>query len=778
MVDVPTYQEDVTAAPPPPLAYSSLPASAFGASITQALGGVADDTQQAAGFMDHIAELHDEAAATNAVQQYSNFSRTTLRGDGQSTLGYLGLQNADALTAAPQVGQSLGDQRDAILATAQNNRQKLMMTQALNAHYQSDMETVASHAQTQTVSYYTQAKGGAISDAANQYAAHMNTGDYAGAQPFKEAAIQQQMALDHFQGISDPHLMADNILGLTTKLHSAVIDGMLAQGNIHDAMAYFGQNQGEMDATTRASVGAKVNTLAIESGALNAADTVANTGSNAGGPGVPANAVPIGANATGPMAQSIRDGIAKLGGDANEQQVAVLTSVHESSLGQNMKNPQSSSAGLFGFTDKAWADQGGGQRGDMATETANFHKQYASVVSTLTTKLGRPPNAFETYFGWQQGATGAATLLAAPPEVNAIAALAPAYNGDTAKATRAIVENGGSANMTAGQFVQAWSTLVMGNTAQASKLVGAQVNPTTGQATPLGDEQSFVDAAMSHNPQPDNPMAARAYRTAAISRYREMHASQTADTQAAWQAVNAVLPTAKSAADLISMVGADAWNTLKPTQQNALTAHFDNGGFPKASDPATYASLVHQSAVDPHGFATASLPIDKLSGEDWHKLVGDQAEIVKNGSLTPEKAVPIAHAMELSARLLGAIGVSQTKNPGQLAQFQVSMQRSMDAFRAQNQKEPSDEDLGRMADGLMLRGGWNTGGNNLFGQPNQQMGRVFQAPAGAPVGPVVPDAAEKRIRADFQTRYGRQPNPSELGQAYTRMHAAGIFTGY
>jgi hypothetical protein len=117
----------------------------------------------------------------------------------------------------------------------------------------------------------------------------------------------------------------------------------------------------------------------------------------------------------------------------------------ESSRGKNMQSPLSSAGGHFAFIDST-AAQYGVNRGDLASEAEGAARIAADARSALVPVLGREPTAGEFYLAHQQGAAGAAGLLANP---NARAA-------DIVGA-RAVSNNGGDpATMTAGDFAQRW----------------------------------------------------------------------------------------------------------------------------------------------------------------------------------------------------------------------------------------------------------------------------------------------------------------------------------
>lgn len=132
-----------------------------------------------------------------------------------------------------------------------------------------------------------------------------------------------------------------------------------------------------------------------------------------------------------------------------------------------------SSTGLFQFHPDTFAGVGGGDIHNVADQTAAAlaisRRDRANLHS-----LGIEPTDANTYIMHQQGPGGGRALLTAPPEVGAIAALTPVY-GNAATAKKAIVNNGGTADMTAGDFLDMWRQRWANGGAPVQK--GAPQNP-------------------------------------------------------------------------------------------------------------------------------------------------------------------------------------------------------------------------------------------------------------------------------------------------------------
>jgi hypothetical protein len=116
----------------------------------------------------------------------------------------------------------------------------------------------------------------------------------------------------------------------------------------------------------------------------------------------------------------------------------------ESNFNPSAKNPNSSAGGLFQFIDGTARQYGLRNRFDPVEATAAAARLAADNRDFLARRLGREPSAGELYLAHQQGAGGAAKLLANPD------ALASSVVGNAA----ARLNRG--AGMTAGAFANQW----------------------------------------------------------------------------------------------------------------------------------------------------------------------------------------------------------------------------------------------------------------------------------------------------------------------------------
>lgn len=136
----------------------------------------------------------------------------------------------------------------------------------------------------------------------------------------------------------------------------------------------------------------------------------------------------------------------------------------ESSMGKNMKNPNSSATGPFQFITSTAKAYGLSDPMDWTQSTDAASRLGRDNATVLSRALGRAPTAAELYLAHQQGGGGAAKLLSNP------SARAVDIVGE-----KAVRLNGGKTNMTAQEFANLWIT----------KFEGGAKKPPAPAAAPL-----------------------------------------------------------------------------------------------------------------------------------------------------------------------------------------------------------------------------------------------------------------------------------------------------
>jgi hypothetical protein len=142
--------------------------------------------------------------------------------------------------------------------------------------------------------------------------------------------------------------------------------------------------------------------------------------------------------------------------DAHGQDADTLTRIANLESGGNAGAANASgAAGPFQFMPATAKQYGLADPNDVGASADAAARLMKDNAAALSKSLGRDPTPAELYLAHQQGATGAAALIASPDKP-AIDVLADAY-GDISKARKAVLQNGGTADMTAGTFAALWS---------------------------------------------------------------------------------------------------------------------------------------------------------------------------------------------------------------------------------------------------------------------------------------------------------------------------------
>ncbi len=146
----------------------------------------------------------------------------------------------------------------------------------------------------------------------------------------------------------------------------------------------------------------------------------------------------------------------------------------ESKGNPTAQSNKASSGGLFQFTNSTAKQYGLDDKYDATKSADAAAKLYTDNKSALASSLGREPTDAEVYLAHQQGSGGAAALLQKPDE-NAIRALT--NSGMSLKnAKDAVLNNGGSADMKAGDFAAKWTDKYDGSTPGTSGKTGSYLD--------------------------------------------------------------------------------------------------------------------------------------------------------------------------------------------------------------------------------------------------------------------------------------------------------------
>jgi hypothetical protein len=368
--------------------------------------------------------------------------------------------------------------------------------------------------------------------------------------------------------------------------------------------------------------------------------------------------------------------------------------------------PGSTSKGLFGMTDGTWAAQGGTpeERGNIAKDVA-YNAQYdAKNAQGLQTTLGRSPMDWEIYLAHQQGLGGAQKLLQNP------AAKAADLVGKDA-----VVNNGGSADMSAAQFLQA----IKGRYQTAASMFNQDGTLTAACFQKHYEEVLANVRANVLQADPGDPAAVgRAVNNAAQQMgiaLRSARMETWANEAAVMQAIDAPNGPKTWPEFLANPQGLQAYLRLSqtdPSLYDSVTAQLSKNATGTQDPPATAKTqeLFHSSlgleTTDRQEFANRDL--SALRGEiplaQWQRLSADQKDIRSQTGETGS-VVNVVHALSIANPFMARAGVRViedpvSKDPASL-QYNAAVGRYRQAIETWEQnnsgKKPTDMELRKIA---------------------------------------------------------------------------------
>ena len=226
------------------------------------------------------------------------------------------------------------------------------------------------------------------------------------------------------------------------------------------------------------------------------------------------------------------------------------------------QNPTSSATGIFQHTAGTWGDLGGTDQdrtdGSKQIELGVALTKQNSVA--LTKDLGRQPQPWEVYLAHQQGIDGAMALLHADPSANA---------GEVVGNPKAITLNGGTPDMSAGQFINT----IKGYVDRHSMMYAANGAPTAQNLKENYEAGLQAVTDLARREYPGDPAAEERYRSHYIQQAGQQLHAENVTNQANWNILNAALngPNAlKSEQDLVTNPRlVDAYNAILKTDPSA-----------------------------------------------------------------------------------------------------------------------------------------------------------------------------------------------------------------
>ncbi len=231
----------------------------------------------------------------------------------------------------------------------------------------------------------------------------------------------------------------------------------------------------------------------------------------------------------GAMAQAIAGEAARQGVDPGT--ALTIWSAEGSVTNPATPNARGSQAlGIFQFMPDTWAQMGGTDRNrtDINSQIQLGIALTKQNSDALKKDLGRQPQPWEVYLAHQQGIDGATALLHADPSANA---------GDVVGNLKAITQNGGAPDTTAGQFIN----YIKGYVDRRSQMYAPNGTPTARNLSENYEAGLQAVTDLARQEHPNDPGAEGRYRSHYLQQTgRQIHAEQVTN-QANWNIVRASL---------------------------------------------------------------------------------------------------------------------------------------------------------------------------------------------------------------------------------------------
>lgn len=450
-----------------PLRVEASPA-AFGGQIAGAVSGlgerVAQAGQAASDIALHAQQMFNEANAQGAETQYMDAATKVLH---DPKTGFM-VQRGNIMPQYEGATAALKAEREKIMAALPNDRQRVMFNQLTRRTYEYQLMNMGAHLDRQMVQFADAQMRGSVINSIQQGA--INAADPAGFDYNYGQAVGKLRNRAQTLGWSDDQTQAE-LLGMTNQ---AVEARVTAWASADPAKAREWLQSGTIpvpgtDRSVPVREAVTPDTFAkleqhVKAKSDQQISAAAATSAWMGQSGLDAAIDRAARSVPGANADTLR-----------------RTAMLESSGGRDKSVSSSGARGSFQFIPTTAQTYGLTNPDDDETASTAAARLQSDNRAALKAKLGRDPTEAEVYLAHQQGSGGSAALIR-NPSISAIDAVAQAYpNTDEGrlKARRAILRNGGTDDMSAGQFAQMW-------TAKFNNVNGPP--GATNNAQPLGNK--------------------------------------------------------------------------------------------------------------------------------------------------------------------------------------------------------------------------------------------------------------------------------------------------
>jgi len=289
----------------------------------------------------------------------------------------------------------------------------------------------------------------------------------------------------------------------------------------------------------------------------------------------------------------------------------------------------------------------------------------------LESELDRPVQPWEAYLAHQQGVAGAAALIKADPNSRAADVLAPFYKDGVN--VKAITGNGGTADMTAGQFVDAWkgrydkaASGVTVPTASEGQGEGAALQPQPASRSAIWEQRFAAANAISDPVVKAGVMSSLSQQMETESRLMKMRSDEA--ERSAFQFVD----QGGSPND----IPAENRATLGEAGMSKLYSYAETRakGMQPKTDWSVYDQLRTMKVNDPQGLLRLS-PLDvraKLDDGAFKEFEGWREDATKGQQTAAQGPFSLDKQIDTLTERLGWTGQGNAEKRGMLAR-QIGM---------------------------------------------------------------------------------------------------------
>ncbi len=212
-----------------------------GGLVAKAVVGLGENIARFAVAEDKRLEALDEAEVMELDAQFGDWERETLRGEN----GFLRQRGRNALNAEPATVEAFEAEQQRQLELAQGDRQKAMLMRVQQARRTRFMDTIASHAATETETYWDESFNARAGSLSNDLATSPDDPDR-----LPRMIALRDMYVDYGQRKGwDADQVRAAQLGAFTNVHKASVANLLEAGDPYAAQAYLEQWEPQIEAT-------------------------------------------------------------------------------------------------------------------------------------------------------------------------------------------------------------------------------------------------------------------------------------------------------------------------------------------------------------------------------------------------------------------------------------------------------------------------------------------------------------------------------------------------